>query len=334
VISKSEETTMTGQVASKGTEVDSSQDFAHAIDLLGVHDSPPRRSLVGPLLIAGQDAEYMRGALCVAEILARRDRVNAHVLGAVPPLALPRLLLVNLDHEALEDGRRERHLDRLRRRLHQVTGISTHFSVEAITGSPAVELARAARERGSEYILVGLEQYDALGRAATEDVALQVRGSASIPVLAVPMGQERLPQRALIAVDFSAASMRAARAAIPLLAPRATLTLVHVEPTVDFQELGMDGWAENYERGVAMLFEPLVALLTAASDITVKAVVLHSNGGDDTAEALLEHARQHDFDLIATGTQAHTALDRHLTGSVSTALLRGAQCAVLMSPSK
>jgi len=325
---------VTSQVASKGIAVESSQDFAHAIDLFGVHDFPIHRSLLGPLLIAGQDAEYMRGALCVAEILARRDHVNAHVLGAVPALALPQLLLVNLEHEALEDGRREQHLDRLRRRLHQVTGISAQFSVEAITGSPAVELARAARERGSEYILVGLEQYDARGRAATEDAALQVRGSASIPVLAVPMAQERLPQRALLAVDFSAASMRAARAAIPLLAPRATLTLVHVEPTVDFQELGMVGWAETYERGVAALFEPLVALLTAAGDITVNAIVLRRKGGDDIANALLEHARQHDLDLIATGTQAHTALDRHLTGSVSTALLRGAQCAVLMAPSK
>ena len=114
----------------------------------------------------------MRGALCVAEILARRDRVNAHVLGAVPALALPQLLLVNPDHEALEDGRREQHLDRLRRRLHQVTGISAQFSVEAITRSPAVELARAARERGSEFILVGLE-HDVLGRAATEDAALR-----------------------------------------------------------------------------------------------------------------------------------------------------------------
>lgn len=62
--------------------------------------------------------------------------------------------------------------------------------------------------------------------------------------------------------------------------------------------------------------------------------MLRSKGGDDTAETLLEHARQHDLDLIATGTQAHTALDRHLTGSVSTALLRRAQRAVLMSPPK
>ena len=81
------------------------------------------------------------------------------------------------------------------------------------------------------------------------------------------------------------------------------------------------------------MFEPLVALLTAAGDITVNAIVLRSKVGEDTAEALLEHARRHDFDLIATGTQAHKARDRHPMGSVSTALLRGARCAVLMSPS-
>ncbi len=322
---------MTRHLASNRTVVEPSEEFAHAIDLLGV-DVPLHRTLVGPLLIAGQDAEYMRGALRVAEILARRDRVNAHVLGAVPALALPQLLLLNLDHEALEDGRRRQYLARLRRRLHQTTGRSAQFSVEAIAGSPAVALALAARERGSAFILVGLEQHDVRGRAATEDAALQVRGSAGIPVLAVPAAQEQLPQRALVAVDFSAASIFAARAAIPLLAPGATLTLAHVEPRVDFRALGMDGWAEIYERGVAALLEPLAARLTAAGDITVNTVVLRSEDGD-TSAALLERAREHDFDLIATGTQGHTALDRHLTGSVSTALLRGARCAVLIAPS-
>ena len=73
----------------KGTAIESSQDFAHAIDLLGVHDSPPHRSLVGPLLIAGQDADYMRGALCVAEILAQSlgARSEAAITRSAPSAA-------------------------------------------------------------------------------------------------------------------------------------------------------------------------------------------------------------------------------------------------------
>src|SRR5688572_4583751 len=81
----------------------------------------PQRTHTGPLLIGGEDADYMRGALHVAELLARRDRVNAHVLGVVRPLEFPVPLLVEVDHEALENGRRRQYFDRIRQRLHQAT---------------------------------------------------------------------------------------------------------------------------------------------------------------------------------------------------------------------
>jgi nucleotide-binding universal stress UspA family protein len=308
------------------------EDFAHALELRPIlEDGPPQRTLVGPLLIAGQDAEYLRGALRVAELLARRDRVNAHVLGAVPPLGIPQLLLLNVDHEALEDGRQRQFADRLRQRLHRTAGRAAQFSVEAVAGSAAIALARAAQERRSQFIVVGLEEHGVRGRAATEDAALQVRGAAGIPVLAVPAGQTQLPRRALVAMDFSAASLRAARSTIPLLAKGATLTLAHVEPRVDFRTLGMHGWAEIYERGVAAMLAPLATALSVPDDITVDIAMLRTDDADP-AVALLERAQRDSSDLIATGTQGHTALDRHLTGSVSTALLRGARCVVLIAP--
>jgi nucleotide-binding universal stress UspA family protein len=47
---------------------------------------------------------------------------------------------------------------------------------------------------------------------------------------------------------------------------------------------------------------------------------------------VLDHASRGDVDLIATGTQGRMAPERHLTGSVSTAILRGARCPVLIAP--
>lgn len=314
------------------TTTQRSLDFAHAFEWRTLlENGPPERTLAGPLLVAGHDAEYIGGALRIAEVLARRDRVNAHVLGAVPPLALPQLLLLNVDHEALEDGRQRQLLERLRQRLHRTTGRAAQFSVEAVGGSSAITLARAAQERRSQFIIVGLEEHGVRGRAATEDAALQVRGAAGIPVLAVPEGQTQLPRRALVAMDFSAASLRAARSTIPLLAKGATLTLAHVEPVVDFRALGMHGWAEIYERGVAAMLGPLATSLSVPGDITVDIAMLRTDDADP-AMALLERAQRDSSDLIATGTQGNTALDRHLTGSVSTALLRGAPCTVLIAP--
>jgi hypothetical protein len=139
-----------------------------------VEAAPPQRTHSGPLLIAGEDNDYTRAALHVAELLARRDRVNAHVLGVVRPLTFPVSLLNEIDREALEEGRRRMHLDRVRQRLHGATGLAAYFTVEVITGSPATALARAARERSSELIVVGLDEFGAPDRTASEDGALQV----------------------------------------------------------------------------------------------------------------------------------------------------------------
>jgi nucleotide-binding universal stress UspA family protein len=293
-----------------------------------VDATPPQRTHTGPLLIAGEDADYTRGALHVAELLARRDRVNAHVLGVVRPLTFPVSLLSEIDREALEEGRRRTHLDRVRQRLHQATGLAAYFTVDAATGSPAAELARVARERGSEVILVGLEEHGAPGRTATEDAALQVTRAAEVPVLAVPVGRAFLPKHALVAMDFSAASQRAAQATIPLLATGAKLTLAYVEPDVDFAALGKQGWAEIHDHGVARLFEQLAASLSIPGDASVETVLLRG----EPAATLLDHLSRGDFDLIATGAQGQTELERHLTGSVSTAVLRGARCPVLIAP--
>ena len=54
---------------------------ARAITPLG----PP---IVGPLLIAAVRDHPLAGALRLAEALARRGRVEAHVLTVVPPLSL------------------------------------------------------------------------------------------------------------------------------------------------------------------------------------------------------------------------------------------------------
>jgi nucleotide-binding universal stress UspA family protein len=129
-------------------------------------------------------------------------------------------------------------------------------------------------------------------------------------------------------MDFSPASQRAAQAAIPLLAQGAKLALAYVEPDVDFAALGKEGWAEIHDNGVARLFEQLAASLAAPGDISVDTVLLRG----EPAAALLDHASRGDFDLVATGTQGQTELERHLTGSVSTAVLRGARCAVLIAP--
>jgi nucleotide-binding universal stress UspA family protein len=290
--------------------------------------APDRRRLPGPVLIAGDDGDSFCGALHLGELLARRDRVNAHVVGVVRAVATPVWKFVGIDAEAIDAGRRVTYLDRLRQRVYRTVGRSALFSVDVVTGSPALALAAVARDRGSACILVGFADEDTAERRASEHVVLEMTRAVGVPVVAVPRTCASLPTRALVAMDFSASSRRAARAAMQLLAPGATLSLVHVAPEADLRALGQEGLAEIYERGVAACHQELSAELGGPPDVTIETVLLRG----EPAPALLDLASNSQCDLIAAGTQGVSALDRQFTGSVSTALLRGARCAVLIAP--
>jgi nucleotide-binding universal stress UspA family protein len=103
---------------------------------------------------------------------------------------------------------------------------------------------------------------------------------------------------------------------------------VYVEPDVELETLGNVGLGETHDHSVARLFEELCTSLTAPGDVTVETMLLRG----DPAATVLDHASRDDVDLIAAGTQGRVALERHLTGSVSTAILRGARCPVLIAP--
>ena len=287
-----------------------------------------RRGLVGPILVAGEETSPIDGALHVAQLLARRDRVNAHVLTVVRPLALPASLFAAIDREEWEEGRRQRQLSTVRQRLYETVGRTAYFSVSAESGSPAPVIARVARDRQAELILLGIDAHGAPGRAATADAALQVTRTAAVPIVAIPPYVALLPRRALVAMDFSEASARAARAAALTLASGGSLTLAHVAPDIDFRGMGKEGWEHIYDRGVAGLFEQFVAELRVPGEVDVDTVLLR---GDPPA-LLLELAARGAFELVAAGSQTARWVEWHLTGSVSTTLLRGARCAILIAP--
>ena len=288
-----------------------------------------RRAFSGPLLIAARDDDSAHGPLQLAELIARRDQVNAHVLTLVqPPPFTASLLLAEADIAALTEGRRQDQLARVRQRMHQTVGRAAHFSMSAELGSPSRAVANVARQREAELILVGLETLGATGRAATEDAALQVSRTSGVPVLAVPPDCVALPRRALVAMDFAEASVQAARAALLTLANGGHLTLAHVEPDLDFREMGKDGWGEIYAEGVTSLFARLVPELRVPGDIAVETTLVSG----DPAAALLECGARGGFDLIAAGSRSAPWPDSDLTGSVSAALLRGAACPVLIAP--
>ena len=75
------------------------------------------RRLTGPVLVAGVDGDDVICALQTAQQLARRDDVAVHVIGVVPPLAMPPGTLSDGDRRMFEEARRRTYLERLRQRV-------------------------------------------------------------------------------------------------------------------------------------------------------------------------------------------------------------------------
>jgi nucleotide-binding universal stress UspA family protein len=149
-------------------------------------------------------------------------------------------------------------------------------------------------------------------------------------VLAVSGELRRRPRAVVVATDFSPQSMHAARTALPLLAPGATLHVVHVwQPTVtdDPQVLGIE---KMYARSITARLVRFVADLRTPPSVSVRTEVREGRA----ATQLIAYANEHRADLIVAGRRGPDAIAHAFVGSVATSLLRGATCSVLIAPER
>jgi nucleotide-binding universal stress UspA family protein len=208
---------------------------------------------------------------------------------------------------------------------------ATTWRVDVAQGAPAHTVADVAREREVYAIVVGTGRHGALGRLVYGERATQITRLSERPVVVVPPNAAAGPvAEAVVAVDFSPVSRRAARFAMEMLADGGRLTLVHVKSAVNLSEEGAGWWEDAYERRSADLFRQLVASLRPERGITIDTRLLHG----DPAPALLAFAHEREARLIACGGRRHSFIERLLLGSVSTELIRHAACTVVVMPDR
>jgi nucleotide-binding universal stress UspA family protein len=205
---------------------------------------------------------------------------------------------------------------------------SAEWSRESVVGSPAAEIVRIAEARHASVILLGLRPHAFLDRVFRDETALSVMRHASIPVLAVTPPTVGLPRRVAVAVDFSRASIAAARAALTVMEDGGSLLLVYVEPSSDPPAADAEGFATIYAQGVSAAFARLRNELSARTNARIESVVLRGA----VAPELLSFAQRAEIDLIAVGSQRHSIARRAVVGSVTTALARAASRSLLVIP--
>lgn len=284
-----------------------------------------RASRTSPVIVATDGHDQSNHAMLMAKLLAgKKDALRvASVLRTLPVLTPEMSTAVSAD---LESARRRDQTRMVRQQAGRVWNDDL-INVELFEGDPATCVAQLARQTNASLIVAGLGRHRVVDRLFGDETALRLIRVAGTPVYAVSNGPVRAPTRVVVAVDFSETSLRAARLALEVAAPTATVYLAHVAP----RDAMLNEWSAfgvSYKDDAGDALHKMREQLRIPEGIVVQRILLQG----DPATELLAFSASVNADLIATGSHGHGFVTRMLVGSVTTRILRCATCSVLCVP--
>ncbi|MEO8560791.1 MAG: universal stress protein [bacterium] len=294
----------------------------------------PRRawglsSQEGPVLLATKPFNGFEAPLLVARWLATREERALRVISVLERTDAAALASAATPLPAKE-SEREALAAQIRRELTPLGAEPGATQIVVVEGPCSRNVVDAARACDARVIVIGTGKHNPIGRYLYGERALQIVSIADRPVLVVPDdARADAVDVAVVAVDFSPASVRAARAVLPMLSHGGRLILVHVRTEVTLREENAEEWNDAYARRCATLFAQFQRQLQQTlSGVSVETKVLRG----DAVRTILDYATACHAGLIACGRLGHSLMARVFVGSVSSALVRQARCPVLVAP--
>ncbi|HEY9426520.1 MAG TPA: universal stress protein [Gemmatimonadaceae bacterium] len=281
-----------------------------------------------PIIVAtsGQDGA---ASLRAAELIGSHTKSKVLVLSVIEPDPAtpydPQFGFVSPEYQATRLELREADV---RRQLKGATAKGAEWPIEIRFGPAPAVIADEARRLDASLVIMDSGRPGRITRLLIGETTLRTIRRAQTPVLTLAGELEKLPSVAIAAVDFSPASIAAARAALGLLSGEATLYLVHVWSRSASDHPSERARDDAYERALPGLFDRAQGILGAPPGITVQRITLLG----DPVEELERFAASQGADLVAAGRRGHGFFERLLVGSTTTALVRGAKCHVLVTP--
>lgn len=287
--------------------------------------TPDALPLAGGVLLASHGGPSSEAAARIASFFAARRHVPIEALAVLE--LVPADLRAYTPDVGLDDERRRELTDAVQNLLLRASA-PLEIPIVVEEGPPANRIARRAHAGGAALIALGIGQHEALDRLLGVETAIAVLRRTSAPVLAAaPLATAPL-HTIIIATDFSPVAQRAARLALALAADDATVHMVHAWPWMDMGGSGAPVWRHVYQAGTQYLFDELIGELPMPPRAHI---VRHLERGE-ASTVIRDLARQHHADLIALGSHGRGFIDRLTLGSVGEAVLRGADCSVLIAP--
>lgn len=288
---------------------------------------PPR----GPLLVASDASPASDAAFPMARTLAAHTGAAVQVVSALRPNTMPTYAFDAMPYVAppspeLMDSRAAQVTSQLER-LVPGTGASAPWPVLVRSGDPVREIVSLAHKLEARLIVVGRGRHGLLERMLGGESVLRLLQLGETPVLAVEHTLERLPQRLVVATDFSLFSVYAAQVALTIAAPETTVELVHVAPNLSDHAPVLREFAQEYRAQVEASFATLHERLRRPG-LTFEYTLLEGNA----STRLVDHLSAHPADLVVSATHGYGFLRRMMLGSVAAELIRSAPCSVLCVP--
>ncbi len=298
-----------------------------------VRDPQPEHLLDGRILLATDGSASADGAAGLAAELCRRGPCRVSVLAVFEPAPMPvpsaDPSLAAMTTMAGDAALRDEFFARVERQVERCFAGCPKLPIERAEGSPVRSIVDAAVKAEVDLIVTGLRVHSLMDRLVGDETALRVTRAADRPVFAVAPTLTQMPRRAVVGIDFSRASMRAAAAAAGMLADGGTLTLLHARPRLDVAAASDDNIDTAYASGVTAALDGLRKTM-AASHPGIVMEVERRDG--EAAAAVMNFAIAAKADFVAVGRHRRNAIAHAVLGSVATSLLRKATLSVLVLP--
>jgi nucleotide-binding universal stress UspA family protein len=283
----------------------------------------------GPIVVATDGTIASDAALELALALGGIHRAKVILISVIEPVAVvPMDFGIALPFAEIDQALRQSRIAKVNAQLDRLGLSHAGWALHVDNGDPASVIAATAREWEASVIVTGLGNHELSDRFLGSETAIRTLRSSSVPVLAVSESTDTLPRRAVVATDFSIASLDAARAAIRLMPELTELHLVHVMSRLEVPPDLMVAWDGLYTEPIAQSFERLTSALDVPKSITIKTVTREGK----SAREIVRYAQSISADLIVTGSRGAGFMTRLLVGSTATGIIRGADCAVLAVP--
>jgi nucleotide-binding universal stress UspA family protein len=196
-------------------------------------------------------------------------------------------------------------------------------------GGIAREIVSAASKLEASIVVLGSAPRTRRFRLAVGgERAAHVLRAAGCPVLSVTPDLVCPSEAILVAIDFGAASVHAAKLAMMVLAECGRMTLLHVLPPTSLdQPRSTDARGEARAReALGRVRAEITPLLPAGGEIALRIET------EEIVDTILRCAAEERATLVAVGTHGPWAMRHLLLGSTAVAVLHTSPVSVLASP--